>query len=340
MPPCTVARLLAAVAIGQRLQHKGRLTDFFALAPGCTLHELSDAWLRSSLNGRSALFIGDCLERRMLEHLCQEQQHGGSFANGWANEHGTVACRLHSPNVTLGFAHLQGVGQPPFAAHAVEQVGAVDMRQPASARVQRVIASFRREVLHGEDVGLVTLHCDAWCFAAWAEADLPWAENEAKAGVAQKDAWQWWGARAPSLLATWTDDVQRLSAATLAAAGGSPLFWLNRPPPSVAYARGTVGRAVNRTVPNLPWAFNAQSEVLRSQLPSGVGLIDLARMLSGHPEAWMHGDGLHQPSWASLSFAKLLLNTLARLPRPGGAVAHEQVLGDHDYERDGVRVTA
>ena len=97
MPECTAAKLLSGMLVA---------SPPFRLRPAhpdCQM--LEGAHLRRRTRGRSALLIGDCWERRLLEHACPK----GRLRSYAPEEPFAVACELY-PNVTFGHLHLAAIG--------------------------------------------------------------------------------------------------------------------------------------------------------------------------------------------------------------------------------------
>jgi len=280
--------------------------------------------LHAQLAGRSAFLVGDCWERRLIEHVCKEA--GRPLESYDQVEPFAFVCRvplMNNANLTLGFAHISGSGRM-LTASSHEYMPARMLRLSSSERAVEMLSKFREKYLNGIAPDLVMAQSYAHDFAGWSERyPCDPAKNKQKmTGTTRHrrtlcDVYEWWSTHQHILLPEWLSNVENLTQSLGAASPNSALYWNTRYLPISEFAVGTVGLANNQTTPNFPGAYHSMSEGIRALhttwKPHKVQLFDMARYSAGLV-LWYYGDGLHQTAWASQAFARVLFNLIARLP--------------------------
>jgi hypothetical protein len=373
---CTPAKLLAGLQL-----KPPKALEFDAWDPDCRpVHPIHPS-LRVALRGKSALFLGDCWERRTVEHLCRDHRTPKEAYRWWwagQNETRSVLCTLPDLNVTLAHVPIFGLGRPPYHVplrgyQGQEELSAV----PTEDRVVQMIRRFRSVA---PEPHLISVQSTVYSFSKWADTFVEPAQKAEPANHTERRGpparrptrrpnikdlvTTWWGQVQQRYLDEWLEGARTVSEALalevcaepkreelphtpqtsrpihhttrdrrahvcvpgcclrrdrpvphVTQAPQSHVYWNTRYTPTVEFLHGTVGKAKNNTVPNLPWAYFAMSEAVRwhhSQWRGSIGLLDMARY-SEAGVGW-YSDGVHQQSWMCVSFGKLILKLMAVLP--------------------------
>ena len=148
---CTPAKLLSGIVPASRAGGEpGKYTGFNSVHPDCKMEQwpMGSAF-RERLRGRSMFLIGDCWERRLIEHVCK----GKVIAKYDEHEPFAIFCEV-MPNVTIGHLHIGGVGELHSEATA-EYMTRRMASMPTRQRITEMLGRFRRERLGGRDPTLV-----------------------------------------------------------------------------------------------------------------------------------------------------------------------------------------
>ena len=147
---CTPAKLLSGIVPASRGPNPGKYIGFNSVHPDCKMEQwpMSSAF-RERLRGRSMFLIGDCWERRLIEHVCK----GKVIAKYDEHEPFAFSCEV-MPNVTIGHLHIGGVGEL-HSEGTAEYMTRRMASMPTQQRVTEMLGRFRRDRLGGRDPTLV-----------------------------------------------------------------------------------------------------------------------------------------------------------------------------------------
>ena len=147
---CTPAKLLSGIVPASRGPNPGKYIGFNSVHPDCKMEQwpMGSAF-RERLRGRSMFLIGDCWERRLIEHVCK----GKVIAKYDEHEPFAFSCEV-MPNVTIGHLHIGGVGEL-HSEGTAEYMTRRMASMPTQQRVTEMLGRFRRDRLGGRDPTLV-----------------------------------------------------------------------------------------------------------------------------------------------------------------------------------------